>query len=728
MVFSGGIILVWYFFNYAPLLLHIIWHCNIVTNMEDVELDSVEEWDRVEAMRPARRCAGFRWCAIFFFLMAVFIAMVIAIIVLYPQSPDGREQRQLDYTERMLDYMNQSVDPCSDFYMYSCGGYIAQTQLGETQTRESLSFGQLDAHNTEKVKEIIENDWPYLASGYRLCNDLDALDDSGVAPIAGYYNTLSKASSKAILFKDLGQLARAGLDLGVGFSLYIGVDDHDPLSYLLGVYQSGLALPDRSYYLEDTSYYRDWMKQLFDTSDLTELSDSEVDALLELETRIASLMYSSVENRDPERVYNLRTVAELRTLLGEAGDYFQLLSFDAEQTVNAVQIGYLQAFADAVQNTTLAELRQFAVYRLFLSTFSGLGEAQRGVMDTLKRLVYGVSPASRESACVSITRNLFPMLVGKYYAEQANNETKPLAEQMLDLVSDSYTHLIESASWMDDDTRDYALFKLNHIKHQVGFPDEWPEFDELYANLDYTSYFGLMRTHAMRQFELDTRKLNGPVDQDEWFMGVAEVNAYYSPNSNHIVFPLGILAPPFFSPDAPEAVNFGGFGAVAGHELSHAYDDSGSQFDAYGYYRDWWSENTREQFEQRVDCIEKQFSQYEILDGVYDNGNLTAGENIADYGGLRAADLAYQEWQTQHGEDVKKRFGMSADELFFVSFAQVWCEVIRPEYSISAASSDPHSPGKLRVRGTLSAYPRFAETFGCKENTEYSGLGDCDLW
>lgn len=652
------------------------------------------------------------------------------IVTLNAGSPSPLQlEKASEIAKYVRSAMDRSADPCEDFYQYSCGKWIAGVELSASESRLARSFDTLQMQNEEATLRILEANWPYITTAFELCQNTARLDTRGSWPLQAYYNTIDAASSEEALGRALGNLWLQGLGVDVFFSPYIGVDDMDPQRNKLTLWQSGLSLPDPGYYSDAamrTELSR-WFGTVFAASPHGDITVVQADALVELEQQLAAAFYPASANRDPYAIYNEMSLSSALQLLGPLASFFEPLELSSARLVNVAQLGYFQSLRSLIDAQPLSLLKLYAKLHLFESTFSLLGAEQRATQDEYRRIVYGSEPGDREMGCAGTVTAMFPMLVGKYFAENHTNGEKELALQVLHGIEQSYAQMIDELEWMDSATKAAAQNKLQHIENKIAYPDEWPDFSNL-AELVLSDYFELVVSLSALAVEQSLASLDEPVDRSEWGMSPITVNAYYSPNLNEIVFPLGILQFPFFSAGSPGAMNYGGFGVVAGHEISHGFDDSGSQFDAQGFLNDWWSNASRANFEQRVECIEQQYSEYTVSGDNLD-GELTAGENIADSGGLESAFRAYQRYKESVSEEslIKKHFDMSGDELFFVSYAQVWCEVLRPEYAQQLLRTNPHSPGKYRVQGGLSDSPHFAETFKCSRQDAYAA-DTCELW
>jgi len=469
---------------------------------------------------------------------------------------------------------------------------------------------------------------------------------------------------------------------------------------------------------------------VFEASPHGAITSAEVADLVQLETQLSVIMYSASQNHDIDDVYNNRSVAEARAMLGALAGYLDAFGLDDSESVNVAQLGYFAALEAVVQRRSFATQLLYAKLRLFAATFGMLGAEQRATSTAYREMVYGTSVQTpRDEACVNTVSRLLPSLTGYYFVQRVNSSVEE-AERILEAVERSYSDNFASVSWMDTATADAANAKLEAITNLVGYPSVWDDFNDYYSSesIDFSDYFELVLSLSATSQRDEFAQRTEPVDKSVWSMSPADVNAYYSPSFNLICFPMGILQAPFYSPDNVAAMNYGGIGVVQGHELGHAFDNSGSRYDAHGYLRDWWTPASRESFDVGVECVEDQYSSYSVTPGVNVVGSLVVGEAMADLGGVSNAYSAYKNSGIDEVDLVNEAFGMSPDELFFVAFAQIWCNTASPGYLEMLTSTNPHPPGEYRVQGTLSDSADFHEVFQCAAGSTYNPATSCDIW
>jgi predicted metalloendopeptidase len=448
-----------------------------------------------------------------------------------------------------------------------------------------------------------------------------------------------------------------------------------------------------------------------------------------LETALASGALSPVERRKPENRYNLIKAGDLAKL-APAFDwqaYFAGVGLANTEEINAAPPAYFQRLGEQVANAPLDAWKAYLRTRLFSESAVGLPAAFSDLrFDFFERTLRGVQEQEpRWRRCVEAVDRDLGEALGQRFVETAYGEKS--RERMAELITalrKAMERDIQSLDWMGEATKKEAQAKLAKMGPQIGYPKTWRD----YASVEIRRDDALGNRRRARAFDLRRRlaKIGQPVDPNEWSMSPPTVNAYYRASMNDINFPAGILQPPFFDPNADDAVNFGAIGAVIGHEMTHGFDDAGRKFDAEGNLRDWWTPADAKEFESRAACVDRQYSGYTAVNDVKVNGKLTMGENIADLGGARIAYMALQE--TLQGKEAPKRDGFTPDQRFFLAFAQVWCFDATPEARRQRALTDSHSPGRYRANGTVSNMPEFQRAFGCKAGQPMVREEACRVW
>jgi len=628
--------------------------------------------------------------------------------------------------------MDASAKACVDFYQYADGGWIKANPVPADKSRWG-GFEQLADRNRDVIqsilKEVSAKSWPKgsieqkVADFYASGMDDAAIEKAGTAPLKPFLAEVDRLKSANELAALLADLRLNGLGGSFGFSA--AQDPKDSAHYIGTLSQGGLGLPDRDYYLKEdpkSKEIRD--KYVVHMTNMFELAGENPTAAaadaavtMQLETTLAKASMTRVENRDPQKTYNKMTLAELAKLAPAFGweGYFDQLGVRQVSDLNVRQPQFLKAFAEMSATVPVEQYRAYLRWRVINAMANSLtkafqdeafafdGKVLNGVPQQEERWKHVQSATDR-----SLGEALGQLYVKKVFSPQAK-------AQMVEMVANLRAALkehIQKLDWMGPETKAQALKKLDAFGVKVGYPDKWRDYSQLeIARSSYAE--NLLRTQRFETAR-NLAKLGKPIDRTEWGMTTPTVNAYYNASMNEIVFPAGILQAPFFDPKADDAVNYGGIGAVIGHEMGHGFDDSGSQFDGDGNLKNWWSDADRKAFEARTGLIVKQFDSYEALPGEHVNGKLTLGENIGDLGGLEIAYAAMQKALQKKGKPAPID-GFTPEQRFFLNWAQVWRETIRPEALRVMINTNPHSPNKFRVIGPLSNLPEFYQAFGCAE-------------
>ena len=687
-------------------------------------------------------------------LLLVTCAGVFAIVVLFFSFSASVSLESCstarNYTKHAAEFlarMDTSIDPCDNFTGYAYGRGLEALVLQPHEMQNSLVFSTARAAVTERVKSIIAAGWPYVSTLHSSCMDEAAIDARGYAPISGAIIRLSTASSVDRLLQTTAQLRLStGLDLELFFSVNVEPDAKQPSRTLVAVAQRGFNLPEKSYYTNSTllTLYTNWIVQAF-AAVRVPLSAAEAAEIVALESTLAAVSLGPEEQTDPWVRYNLRLPSQLPAALGIASvgvlEVLRLLNTTATPILVA-QPTYFLALQNVLNQTQISTLRNFGLLSLFLETFSLLGAPFQELMLGYAQLLSDVRTLdSRESRCTASVESLLGMLVSQYYVEHyfsaaAQNATADMFEEL----RQAHLRRIADSDWMDTLTATAATQKFTKLEAMIGAPAKWPELDRMLRavnaaplGLQYFENVGALR----RAYDAEALSALGqPVDRGLWDMFPFEVNAYYSPESNRIVIPAGIIQEPFFFLDgAPDAVNYCGLGAVQSHELSHVDDPYGSLFDADGRLFNWWSPSARAEFEARTQCIADQFSQFEVAPGHFLNGKLVLGEAVADLNGLvqaYSALLMHRSRDSSAAADEDKRTqdlydGLSWEQLCFITYAQTWATKARSGYEVRLSKTDPHPIARFRVEGTLQNMPSFAAAFDCPRGSRYNPEEQCQL-
>lgn len=624
--------------------------------------------------------------------------------------------------------MDTSVRPQDDFYHYVNGSWIKNTEMPADKSRLSM-FSELDDKVQEQLKLIIEeagrskaapgSNSQKLGDMYNSFLDAETAEALGVAPAKPILEEIARAKTKSEVAALLGCLDGLGVPGVVGF--YVYPDARDPQTYGLWLVQSGLTMPDRDYYLKDEEKFSK-LRQQFQTyaSSLLEAAglpeaDQAGKRILALETRIAEAQTTRVESRDAEKNYNKRDAASVETLLEGFPwqDYARTAGLDDADALIVRNYPYFEKLGSLFASTDLQTWKDYLSFRVLdayapalSSTFVDLHfsfrqTALNGVPQNLPRWKRAVGATSD-----ALGEVLGQEYVSRHFSPQAKERMEVLVANLLK----AYEASIKELPWMTEATRAKALEKLASFKPKVGYPDKWRDYSGL--EIKAGDLIGNLQRSARFEREFDLQRVGQPIDPVDWGMTPQTVNAYYSPTRNEIVFPAGILQPPFFNLAADDAVNYGGIGAVIGHEIGHGFDDQGSKYDGEGNLRSWWTDEDRKAFDALGDRLVGQYDKFSPLPGLFVNGRLTLGENIGDLAGVAIAYKAYV--ASLEGAEPPVIDGFTGPQRFYMGWAQVWRGKIREDALRQRLLTDPHSPAQYRVNGPLRNMDSFYQAFGVK--------------
>lgn len=626
-----------------------------------------------------------------------------------------------------LSHVNQAVRPQDDLYRYMNGSWIANSEIPADRPIHG-AFHVLRDISEERTREIIEQADPakgfeaaQIARVYQSFMDEAAIEKLGFTPIQAELDLVDSITDKKSFFEVLGKLQRRGV--GGWFGYWITTDDGNANENIMYFYQSGIGLPDEAYYREaQHQKTRDaYLPHITKMFELAKQSNPAAQAKLvfDLETKIAAQHWDVVADRDAVKTYNKLSKVELIEL-GPQIDWdiwqqaYQMPDIALAQLV-VRQPSYITGISDLVSNFDLAQWQAWLKWRVITSAASLL--SSDFVNENFK--FYGTTLSgipelrARWKRGVGLVEGVLGEAVGKLYVEK---HFPPAAKaRMLELVKnliEAYRVDIQALEWMSPETKVKALEKLDKFTPKIGYPDKWRDYSTLEIKAD--DLVGNMRRAAAFNIDYNLNKLGKPVDRLEWFMTPQTVNAYYNPGMNEIVFPAAILQAPFFDLDADDAVNYGGIGAVIGHEIGHGFDDQGSRYDGDGKLENWWSDEDRIEFEKRTSSLIAQFDQLspeEVPDESV-NGALTIGENIGDLGGATIAYKAYQ--LSLDNQEPQIIDGFSGAQRFFIGYAQIWRSKMRAETMKIRLATDPHSPGEFRCNQILKNIDHFVEAFQVK--------------
>ena len=643
--------------------------------------------------------------------------------------------------------MDTSANPCEDFYQYSCGGWRKANPIPADKARYGR-FDELREYNLGVLHTILDEiskpgykaskanaaNAKKVADFYGSCMDEAKVEADGAKPIQPELDRIAKISNKKQLIDELANLNRAGIRAAFGFG--ISPDLHEATINKAAVYDGGFSLPDRDYYLTGTprfvetreKYVAHMQKMLELLGEKPEQAQAESKAIMAFETKFADASMDRVLMRDPKNRDHKMTTAELQKLAPnfDFNQYFVSTGAGKFTELNVANPEYMKKFNEMVDSTPLDTWKSYLKWKVLRSRAMLLSKpfveesfAFNGAfMSGQKQL------EARWKRCVSLTDSNLGEALGPLYVEKAfPPAAKKRMDELVAEIEKSMSADIKQLEWMSPETQVAAQAKLDKISNKIGYPAKWKDYSSV--KIDRKNLVGNVEATTWFEVKRNLDKLGKPVDKSEWGMTPPTVNAYYNPSQNNINFPAGILQPPFFSDKIDDAVNYGAIGVVIGHELTHGFDDQGRKFDGDGNLRDWWAAKDGQEFEKRAQCLVDEYSSFSPVEGVNLKGKLTLGENTADNGGLK---LAYMALMREAGADKKKQDGFTDAQRLFIGFAQVWCENVTDQRARELALTDPHSPGKFRVIGTVRNSPQFRQAFNCKTGDAMAPANSCSVW
>ena len=629
------------------------------------------------------------------------------------------------------DYMETSVRPQDDFFQHLNGKWLAQTEIPSDKSRWG-AFEQLDDDTKPQLRAIIEaaaadpnktpgSDAQRIGDFFASYMDEARLEQLGSGPLRADLERVAALKDKAGIAALVAWFNRAGYSAPYGYTVH--QDNRDSTRYVADLYQDGLGLPDRDYYLKKSDarmadtlakYQQHVARMLALAGDGNATADAR--AIVALETGLARIQWTKVELRDPVKAYNKVELAKLATLAPGYDWPAYLKDSGLAGKVDYVivsQPSYLSGFSKLLAKTPLATWQAYFQWQIIHANAPYLDRAfaleNFAFYGTVLSDIKEQEP--RWKRAVNATDNALGESLGKLYvAQHFPAERKARVEQLVHNLLAAYQASIATLDWMGPATKQQAQAKLAKISVKIGYPDQWRDYAALAVHAD-DLVGNVLRSHQF-DYDRELNKLGKPIDRAEWGMTPQTVNAYYNPEMNEIVFPAAILQPPFFDAGADDAANYGAIGAVIGHEISHGFDDQGGQYDGDGNLRDWWTAADHQHFAAKASMLVKQYNAFSPVQGYHVNGALTLGENIADNSGIAIAYKAYQ--IALHGQPAPVIDGLSGDQRFFMGFAQVWRSKIRDAQSIVYLKTDPHAPDRFRANGTVRNQPGFYTAFGVK--------------
>jgi putative endopeptidase len=668
--------------------------------------------------------------------------IALAIATLLPLSL--AQQSSMEKHEPVLDVnsMDRSVDPCVDFFAYSCGGWLKNNPIPPDQSSWD-TYSKMEDENRIRLRGILEAAstpdanrnavQQKIGDYYAACTDEKAVNAKGIEPLKPDFDRIAAIQSKAEIADVIASMA----DDNVLFRFGSTQDFRDASQVIAEADQGGLGLPDRDYYTKEDAKsvelrkaYVAHVEKMFELlGDKPETTASESQTVMRIETALAKGSMTRVERRDPKNLDHKMSSAELEKINPsfQWPTYFTKVGLPTLTSLNVAAPGFFKAVNEVLGTESLPNWKVYLRWHLVHANAAHLSDpfVNENFAFYGKTLQGQQEQKPRWKRCTQDVDNYLGEALGQAYVEKYfSPEAKQEALKMVKQIQSAMQQRINSLPWMSAPTKQQALVKLQAMANKIGYPDKWRDYSKL--EIVRGDLLGNFDRARIFEFNRQLGKIGKPVDRGEWDMTPPTVNAYYNPQMNDINFPAGVLQPPAFDPSSDAAPNYGDTGGTIGHELTHGFDDEGRQFDAQGNLRDWWTAEDAKEFEQRASCISNQYSNYTIIDDIKINGKLTLGEDVADLGGLL---LAYIAWKGDtQGQKLEPIAGLTPEQRFFVGYGQSWCGHVRDETKRLRATVDPHSPEKYRTNGVVSNMPEFQDAFHCKSGSPMVNQNRCKVW
>ncbi|XP_060708153.1 membrane metallo-endopeptidase-like 1 [Hemiscyllium ocellatum] len=722
-------------------------------------------------------------------LLLIMTCAVVALVVLYTSHRGKQFSSNLDNVcmtsdcvaaaARIIQNMDSSVSPCEDFYRYACGGWLNQHIIPETKPEYSTIDILRDKLNII-LKGVLEmpddgdrEAFKKAKQLYKSCTNESSLEERDSEPLL---NLLDEIGGWPVTTSDWDITKEPDWSLETILphlntyynkksivGMFVLIDGKNSSRHIIHVDEPTLGMPSRDYYFGNGNYKKvreihlqimiTIAKMIREDRNVTKndtFVEEEMTKVLEFETELANATACSEESRDVMQCYNRMTLPELQMKFDLNGfnwtQFLQgiLASVDIEvhpeEEIVVTDTDYLQKLKRILPKYSKSTLQNYLAWQLILDHVNNLSRRFKDVHANYQKALFGVSrEEARWQECTRNINSLMKNAVGALYVREAfAGKSKRMVKDLIDKIQEVFIETLDELEWMDGPSKQKAQGKVLAIREKIGYPDyiledDNPRLDEEYKHLNFSKnkYFENVLASLKANAQKNLRKLREQVSQDTWILGVAVINAFYSPNQNQIVFPAGILQPPIFSPHQLQVLNFGGIGTVIGHEIIHGFDDNGRKYDKDGNLYDWWSNFSTVHFNDRSRCLVHQYGNYmwDLAGGQNVSGINTLGENIADNGGVRQAYKAYLKWVKNEGEEMKlPGLDLTHKQIFFLNFAQMWCGSYRPVSAMLHITHDVHSPLKFRVIGTLQNFEAFAEAFQCETGNVMHPAEKCRVW
>jgi len=632
--------------------------------------------------------------------------------------------------------LDRSADPCADFYRFACGGWMGANPIPKEHARWDR-FEEVDERNRQILRDLLDRApvGSQLGDYYVACMDDKAADAKGIAPIKSVLDTIAALPNKAAITDQLARLNALGAQ--PFFSIDSDADFKNSEMTIAEIGQGGMALPDRDYYLKTDKksvqlreqYVAHVTRMFVQLGDRAPEATRRAQAVMKIETRLAGAALDVVARRDPNRVYHKYTVAELISLSPgiDWRKYFANIGLGGLETLNVEEPNFTRAIEASMVQNSLDDLKSYLTWHILHANAPFLSSPfVNEHFDFFGRILTGAKELRpRWKRCVGNASDQLRDELGRAYVENVfGPQAKDRTLEMVRNLEAALQRDIEGLDWMSQETKKQALVKLHAIVNKIGYPEKWRDYSTVrVARDDFAGNVARLNEH---EFHRVMNKVGQPVDKAEWGTSAATVDAYYDATKNDITFPAGILQPPFFAENAGDASNYGAIGSTIGHELTHGFDDEGRLFDAQGNLKDWWTPQDGKRFEERAECLVNEYSGFTAVDDVKLNGKLTLGENTADNGGVRIAHTALLAALVKR--NPPKVDGFTAEQRFFLGWAQTWCENVTEEFERLSSTVNPHSPGRYRVNGVLRNMPEFGKAFACPASAQMTKGPICRVW
>ncbi len=677
-------------------------------------------------------------------LKSVMAVLVVVAAALAQKTETGNLPEYNQVPSFDVTAMDKSVDPCVDFYQFACGTWRKNNPIPSDQPIWGR-FNELQERNRAELRDILEkvsaNDPKRnaidqkIGDYYASCMDEKTIEAKAATPLQPELDRIVAIKDKASLTDEIARLHGQGIRAVFRFGPT--QDLHNSSQMIADLDQGGLGLPDRDYYIKDDpksgeirKQYAEHVQKMFELlGDKPETAAVEAKQVMAIETDLANASMDRTLRRDPKNSDNKMSRQDLRNAAPgiDFPRYFSAAASPQFKDLNVSNPEFFKQLSARIDSTPLADwktyLRWHLVHDLAVVLSSNfVNENFRffgQIMTGQKEL------QTRWKRCTRYTDTDLGEALGERFVERTfGAEGKARTLKMVNALEKALEKDITDLPWMTATTKQQALIKLHRIANKIGYPDKWRDYSSLKI-IRGDAVGNSLRSNAF-EVHRQLSKIGKPMDKMEWFMSPPTVNAYYSGTRNEIVFPAGILQPPFYNKQGDDAVNFGGIGAVIGHELTHGFDDEGSKFDPDGNLRNWWTPTDEAEFKKRTDCIADEYSGFTAVDDVKLKGRLTLGENTADNGGVRIALIALQD--TLGGTEAAPIQGYTADQRLFLGFGQIWCQNETDQIARLRAVTDPHSPGRYRTNGVVSNMPEFQKAFNCKAGSPMVRPNACRVW